>query len=82
MTLVDHRKIIKTEHRNGNIETHAALSKGVSTEELSCSCFGHVTQKNDIMTTPEENRLWEQKKRDKRRIMGGFKNCNRGNNSQ
>lgn len=38
-------------------DTHAALSKGVSTEELSCSCFGQFTQKNDIMMTPEENKL-------------------------
>lgn len=33
---------------------------------------GQFTQKKDIMMTPEEYRVWQQKKIDGRRVMGGF----------
>lgn len=50
--------------------------KGMSTKELPCS-YGQVTQKNDILITPEEDRVWRQNQRDEGREMGGFKHRNR-----
>lgn len=72
-THVHHREI-KMSHRNG--QSHTALVEGMSREDLPCSC-GQFTQKNDVRMRPETDRVWQKRKRAERRVMAGFKHCNR-----